>query len=182
MLDPAQAARPTDPAQQRVGVKVQYIKDLSFEVPRAPEIYVAIRSQPTTTVTLDVSSRPITGHDRTYEVTLLLRVEATASKEHGSGAARPAVEFIAELSYAGLFTMNDIPEEAIEEVLRVDCPHILYPFASNILSDLARDANFPPLLLQGVDFTQLWQNRSMRSDPRHSVGGPRTGLPGSTAR
>ncbi len=159
---------PTTPreslAQQRVGVKVQYIKDLSFEVPRAPEIFVAIRAQPRMAVRLNVSSRPIGGPEKTHEVTLTLRIEATDPNARNDTATSSSVEYIAELSYAGLFTLEQVPGSAIQEALLVECPHILYPFACNILADLTRDANFPPVTLQPVDFMQLWQTRQAQPE------------------
>ena len=160
MADPAHAPHPDSLAHQRVGVKVQYIKDLSFSVPRAPDIYVAIRAQPRTTLNLDVTTRPITGHAGTHEVTLALRVEAT---DMNAASDTPgAVEFHAELHYAGLFTMDNVPDDAVDEALLVECPHILYPFACNILADVTRDANFPPLQLQAIDFARLWQDKRQR--------------------
>ena len=159
MSEPAQAPRAGSLAQHRVGVKVQYIKDLSFEVPGAPEIYVAIRDQPAMAVKLDVASRPIVGSGKTHEVTLTIRVEATDPNAAASGTTRPRVQFIAELSYAGLFSVDHIPDDAVEEALLVECPHILYPFACNILADMTRDANFAPLQLRAVDFVELWQSR-----------------------
>jgi preprotein translocase subunit SecB len=150
-------------AQRRVGVKVQYIKDRSFEVPRAPDIYVAPRAQPRMTLRLNVSSRPIGGLDQTHEVTLTLRVEATDPDATTDAATPSSVEYIAELSYAGLFTLDQVPADAVQEALLVECPHILYPFACNILADLTRDANFQPVALQAVDFMQIWQNKPAQS-------------------
>ena len=159
---------PTSPreslAQQRVGVRVQYIKDLSFEVPRSPDIYVGTRAQPRVAVRLNVGSRPIGGLDKTHEVTLTLRIEATDRNAPADTATSPSVEYIAELSYAGVFTVDKVPDGAVQEALLVECPHILYPFACNILADLTRDANFPPFTLQAVDFMQLWQNKQAQRE------------------
>jgi preprotein translocase subunit SecB len=58
--------------------------------------------------------------------------------------------------------MDNVPDDAMDEALLVECPHILYPFACNILADLTRDANFPPIQLQAVDFVQVWQDKRMR--------------------
>jgi len=165
MSEPALTPHVDSLARQRVGVTVQYIKDLSFEVPGAPDIYVTIRDQPRISVKLDVSARPVTRRDASHEVTLTLHVEAISAKAPAGGAVPPPVEFIAELSYAGLFSVDNIPADAVEEALQVECPHILYPFACNILADLTRDANFPPIQLQAVDFVQHWQNRSAQKIP-----------------
>ena len=71
----------------------------------------------------------------------------------------PPTVFVAELTYAGVFTLNGLPDNAIEPVLLVECPRILFPFARNILSDVTRDGGFPPVLLQPIDFVALWQAR-----------------------
>ena len=90
-----------------------------------------------------------------------------------AGGTAPTV-FIAELTYAGVFTLTGLPENAIEPVLLVECPRILFPFARNILADVTRDGGFPPVLLQPIDFVALWQAagrrrrraRPPRRDPR----------------
>ena len=67
--------------------------------------------------------------------------------------------FLAELAYAGVFTLSGLPENTVEPVLLVECPRILFPFARNILADVTRDGGFPPVLLQPIDFVSLWQQR-----------------------
>ena len=67
--------------------------------------------------------------------------------------------FLAELAYAGVFTLNGLPDETVEPVLLVECPRILFPFARNILADITRDGGFPPVLVQPIDFLALWQSR-----------------------
>jgi preprotein translocase subunit SecB len=71
----------------------------------------------------------------------------------------PATVFVAELTYAGVFTLSGLPDNAVEPVLLVECPRILFPFARNILADVTRDGGFPPVLLQPIDFVALWQAR-----------------------
>ena len=63
-------------------------------------------------------------------------------------------------TYAGVFTLNGLPDNAIEPVLLVECPRILFPFARNILAEITRDGGFPPVLLQPIDFVALWQSRN----------------------
>lgn len=152
---------PGTPAQPPLVVNIQYVKDLSFEVPGAPAIYTTLRAQPAVAINLDVQARRIAEGGNAYEVTLMIRAEATDPGPQGNGqAAAPApVVFVAELTYAGVFTLTGLPDNAIEPVLLVECPRILFPFARNILSDVTRDGGFPPVLLQPIDFVQLWQNR-----------------------
>ena len=147
-------------AEQRVVPKVQYIKDLSFEVPRAPAIYLAIRNPPSLDVQTDVTTRLMTEGDRTYEVALVMRLRATEIRP--ANTALGPIEFLAELSYAGLFSLAAIPDDLVDEALFVDCPHILFPFACGILADLTRDANFPPVQIQPIDFIKNWENQRAR--------------------
>nr|WP_294520786.1 protein-export chaperone SecB [uncultured Rhodopila sp.] len=152
---PATAAPP-----QPLVVNIQYVKDLSFEVPGAPAIYSQLRTQPQVSINLDVQARRLRDDQGVYEVALVIKAEAHEPSAQTNGQAAPgAVVFVAELAYAGVFTLTGLPDNAIEPVLLVECPRILFPFARNILSDVTRDGGFPPVLLQPIDFVALWQAR-----------------------
>jgi preprotein translocase subunit SecB len=149
-------------------VNAQYVKDLSFEVPGAPQIYSTLRNPPQVAVNLDVQVKRLSDEQLVFEVTLVARVEATKPAEPvTSGAANgglngsegPSIVFLAELSYAGIFTLNGIPDNQIEPVLVVEGPRLLFPFARNILADVTRDGGFPPVLLGPIDFLALWHAR-----------------------
>ena len=150
---------PDAPAQALV-VNIQYIKDLSFEVPNAPAVYSTLRAQPSVAINLDVNARRIREGEDVFEVTLQIKAEATDPQDVGNGnGAQPTPVFIVELAYAGVFTLTGVPEDAVEPVLLVECPRLLFPYARNILSDTTRDGGFPPVLLQPIDFVALWQSR-----------------------
>ncbi len=144
-------------------VNVQYIKDLSFEVPNAPDIYATLRAQPAVQINLDVQARAVTEGQPVYEVVLSVKAEAreapAATNGNGAAAAEGRVVFIAELHYGGVFTLNGVPPEAVEPLLLIECPRLLFPFARNVLSDVTREGGFPPVLLQPIDFVGLWQAR-----------------------
>jgi preprotein translocase subunit SecB len=148
----AQAGQPMPP----LVVNVQYIKDLSFEVPNAPEIYATLRSQPQVSINLDVQARALQDGQNVYEVVLAVKAEAREAVQNG-GEGRPV--FIAELQYAGVFTLNGVPTESVEPLLLIECPRLLFPFARAVLSDVTREGGFPPVLLQPIDFVGLWQSR-----------------------
>ena len=143
-----------EPGQPPLMVNHQYVKDLSFEVPGAPEIFSTLRSPPQVQINLDVQARRLQEGSEVFEVTLAVRAEAS---DTSSGTAR--VVFIAELAYGGIFTLNGIPTESVEPVLLVECPRLLFPFARNIVADVTREGGFPPVLLQPIDFVALWQSR-----------------------
>ena len=85
----------------------------------------------------------------------------------------PPTVFVAELTYAGVFTLTGLPDNAVEPVLLVECPRILFPFARNILSDVTRDGGFPPVLLQPIDFVALWQARRAQAQSQPGYNGGR---------
>ena len=167
------AAQPAPP----LTVNIQYIKDLSFEVPNAPAIYATLRSQPAVAINLDVQATRLQEGQDVFEVVLQVRAEATEAPQAangadpsaapGAGAPSPDARtvFIAEMAYAGVFTLAGIPAEAVEQVLLIECPRLLFPFARNILSDITRDGGFPPVLLQPIDFVALWQNNRAQQQP-----------------
>jgi preprotein translocase subunit SecB len=140
-------------------VNIQYVKDLSFEVPGAPQVFNQLRGQPQVSINLDVQARRVQEGQNVFEVALIIRAEAHDGAAQGNSQAAPPTVFVAELTYAGVFTLNGLPDNAVEPVLLVECPRILFPFARNILSDVTRDGGFPPVLLQPIDFVALWQAR-----------------------
>jgi preprotein translocase subunit SecB len=141
------AQTPTEELPQ-LQVNMQYIKDLSFEIPGAPQSFIEMQGQnPEIPIHVDVNVANV--GTNAYEVVLHLKVEALLE-----GKAL----FILELAYAGVFTLN-LPEEQIHPVLLIECPRLLFPFARNIVADMTRDGGLPPLLLQPLDFVQLYRAR-----------------------
>jgi len=149
------------PQQPPLVVNIQYVKDLSFEVPGAPQVFTQLKAQPQVNINLDVQARRVQEGQPVFEVSIIIRAEAHDMAGQGNGQANPVppTVFVAELTYAGVFTLSGLPDNAVEPVLLVECPRILFPFARNILSDVTRDGGFPPVLLQPIDFVALWQAR-----------------------
>ncbi len=134
--------------EPQLQVNGQYIKDLSFEIPGAPQVLLEAQSQnPDIPIHVDVNATGI--GPNMFEVVLHIRIEARLP-------AKPL--FILELDYAGLFTVN-LPEDQIHPVLLIECPRLLFPFARNIVADLTRDGGFPPLMIQPLDFVSLYRAR-----------------------
>ena len=153
--------QPAPTAQPPLVVNAQYVKDLSFEVPNAPEVFSTLRAQPNVNINLDVQARRLNEGQDVFEVTLQIKAEATdgAPAANGGGDVGGKTVFIAELAFCGVFTLSGVPENSIEPVLLVECPRLLFPYARNILADVTRDGGFPPVLLQPIDFVALWQSR-----------------------
>ncbi len=138
-------------------VNLQFIKDLSFEVPGAPQIFSTLKAAPAINLNLDVGVQRLEEGKEVFEVTLSIRTEATEPKADGGAEGRRV--FIAELAYSGVVTLTGIAAEHIEPMLLVEVPRLLFPYARNILADVTRDGGFPPVLLQPIDFVGLWQQR-----------------------
>jgi preprotein translocase subunit SecB len=152
-------------------VHTQYVKDLSFEVPNAPHVFTTLRSQPQINLGLDVRVQKLPPEGQgLFEVVLHLRAEAyegtppaPGEGRRGDGDETPKPVFIAELAYGGVFGLANVPENAMEPVLLVECPRLLFPFARSILAEVTRDGGFPPMLLQPIDFVALWQQRRLQA-------------------
>ena len=140
----AQAAQETRP---QLGIRTQYVKDLSFENPSAPNRPPEAERSPDITVNVQVEVRRL--NETTFEV--ILQVTASAHYE-----GKPV--FLVELTYAGVFALIGIPQEAMEPALLVECPRLLFPFARRIVADVTRDGGFPPLLLAPIDFLALYRD------------------------
>ena len=158
---PEEVAAGEDAAPQ-VSILAQYVKDLSFENPNAPQsLQNANGNAPRIEVNVNVGVRRVA--EEAYEVDL--RVEATARQE-----AMKA--FQVELLYSGVFGLKNVPEEALEPFLLVEAPRMLFPFARRIVADATRDGGFPPLLLDPIDFAALYmQQRSQANGAAADLSG-----------
>jgi preprotein translocase subunit SecB len=141
---PAEAAA-TNPAPQLM-VLGQYIKDLSFENPNAPSSLQG--GQPQINITVNVTAKPLSPTD--IEVELRLEGKAEASGN---------VMFNIELIYAGLFRIQNVPQDQLQPITLIECPRVLFPFAREIIATTVRNGGFPPLMLDPIDFVALYQQR-----------------------
>ena len=173
MSETTPAPQPTgQPQTPPLVVNIQYVKDLSFEVPGAPQVFTQLRSQPQVNINLDVQARRVHDGQSVFEVSLMIRAEAHEAPAQAGNGQQPTVPptvFVAELTYAGVFKLTGLPENAVEPVLLVECPRLLFPFARNILADVTRDGGFPPVLLQPIDFVALWQQRRAQAQAQQGT-------------
>ncbi len=129
----------------------QFVRDLSFEVPHAPEIFNDIRQRaPDIPVSFDVATRHVGGS--TFEVSMNVNLQASVGE-------KPA--FILELVYAGLVDvdLSAVPEDQLHAVLLIEIPRYLFPFVRQIVGDLTVNGGFPPLMLQMIDFMDLYRRK-----------------------
>lgn len=137
----------------------QYIKDLSFENPSPVASFTnEHNAQPNISVNIQAKAENLGG--RNFEVVLDIRIDATREE---------SPLFVAELSYAGIITLGDnVTENDAGPLLMIEAPHLLFPFARNILADVTRDGGFPPLMLAPVDFSGLYeQQKDQGSDKKN---------------
>ncbi|MEI9928798.1 MAG: protein-export chaperone SecB [Sphingomonas sp.] len=133
------------------GVLTQYVKDFSFENPNAPVIYQS-QTPPSVDVQFNIQSAKI--GDDVYEVVLKIDVRAEIDGQ---------VAFVVDLSYAGLFGLRNVPEDQLAPFLLAEAPRILFPFARRVLADAVRDGNFPPLMLEPIDFGGLYLQQAQEN-------------------
>lgn len=146
--EPTAAAPAAQPAQPPLVVNAQYLKDLSLEVPNSPEVFAKLRQTPAVSVDVDVRTRRLA--DSSYEVTLHI---------DSRGLIEDQTVFIVEVAYGGVFTLNNVPQEHIRPVLLVECPRLLFPFARNIIASMTREGGVPPLLINPIDFAELYRRQ-----------------------
>ena len=145
----------TSPA---VGLISQYVKDLSFENPRAPSVYQD-QQGPEINVQFDIAANQVA--EDAHEVTLKIEVRAETQGR---------VTFLVELSYAGLFGVRNVPMDALQPFLLGEAPRLLFPFARRVIADTIRDGGFPPLLLEPIDFNALFLQQAQAQGVAFGAG------------
>jgi preprotein translocase subunit SecB len=131
-----------------LNVLAQYIKDLSFENPNAPNFTLRPDQAPALNVQINVNAKPLSQTD--FEVELTIEGRAEVEK---------LVMFAIEVVYAGVFRIQNVPQESTHALVLIECPRLLFPFARQIVADTVRDGGFPPLMLDPVDFAALYRQR-----------------------
>ena len=157
--DPAAGANGADNLPT-IGLINQYIKDLSVENPNAPQSY-QWNDQPHVDVQVNIGSNQISSDVHEVE----LKMTARADGEQGN-------LYLVELAYCALVGIRNLPAEATHAFLFAEAPRLLFPFARAIISDAVRDAGFPPLLLDPMDFGALYQQQLQARAAQQGEGAP----------
>lgn len=127
-----------------------YIKDLSFESPNAPQIFLEKNQEPKVDFNLQIKNQKIDGDH--YEISLNVTAKVLDKK------ADDKVMFIVEIEHAAVFMLKNIPEEHLARVMAVDCPLMLFPFTRQIVSQVSVDGGFMPFLMEPINFVALYDN------------------------
>ena len=145
----------------------QYIKDLSFENPGAPASLSTNNAQPAIQVSVDVGGRRLS--DNEYETELKITVDAKRGE---------VTAFLVELSYGGIVQVQNVTNDMLQPLLLMEVPRLLFPFARRVVADVTRDGGFPPLMLEPIDFTQLYRQQMAKqqgqagAEPQASPAAP----------
>ncbi len=143
-----------------INILTQYIRDLSFESPNAPGVLRGQTKAPAINIGVNVGANPIEGSEGDYDVRLTMNAKA------GEGAD---LMFNVELEYGGVFKLQNFPQEHLLPVLFIECPRLLFPFARQVMADVTRNGGFPPLMIDPIDFSQLFQQRMAEERARQQV-------------
>jgi preprotein translocase subunit SecB len=141
------------------GIITQYVKDLSVENPSAPDVF-QWPEPPQIDVQFNIAAEPVSAevHEATLKLTL------TATSERGT-------VYIVDLAYCGLVGMRNVPEEQAHAFLYAEAPRLLFPFARRIVADAVRDAGFPPLMVDPVDFGGIYAQQLAARRAEEAAGG-----------
>jgi preprotein translocase subunit SecB len=139
-----------DATAPSLNVLIQYLKDFSFENPRAPQSLGPLNQPPAINIQINVNARPLGESD----IEVDLKVEGTAE------TADKQTLFAFELTYGGVFRMQNIPANDRHPVALIECPRLLFPFAREIIATATRNGGFPPLMIDPVDFVALYRQRA----------------------
>jgi len=150
---PAQSPE-AEQKQAQLGVLAQYIKDFSFENPNAPRSLTPTQTQPAINIQINVSVQQLADTD--YEISLKLE---------GKADSAGSVLFAFDLTFAGVFRVQNVPQQTLQPLIMIECPRLLFPFAREIVATAVRNGGFPPLLLDPVDFVALYQQRLAQAQP-----------------
>lgn len=148
MEEKENGAATAEPAQIKMQVLTQFVRDLSFENALAQR-GVGGEVQPDVTVNINLDAKKRSAEHQ-YEVIAKLKITS-------KNKSTEDLLFLLELEYAGVFHIENVPEAQLHPFLMIECPRMLFPFFRRIVSDVTRDGGFPPLNLENMDFLQIYR-------------------------
>ena len=142
------------------GIQRVYLKDLSLEIPNAPQIFLETQA-PSVEIQLDVASQGLV--EGIFESNVTVTVTTKAGDK---------VAFLVEAKQAGIFEVRNVPAEQLPLILNVVCPNIIYPYLRSNVADIVQRAGFPPIHLAEINFEALYQQRMAQQQeeaPKSSI-------------
>ena len=149
-VETATDVAPEAPASPGIRILAQYVRDLSFENPRAP---ASLMADGAPKIDLEVELNAQRNDTNQFQLEMKLVVGATRGEE---------VAFQVELVYGGVFQIDGVPEEGIEQVLLIECPRYLFPFAREVVARVTADGGFPPFRMEPLDFAGIYMARQQQ--------------------
>ena len=144
---PDQQAQAAQQAQQPLAIQAQYVKDLSFENPGAPNALAGQNQAPQININLDLDGRQL--GERQFEILLKINAQASVNEQ---------TVFEVELTYGGVVQIADqVPQEQVTAIAMIEGGRHLFPFARAVLANATRDGGYPPLLMNPVNFIAFYQ-------------------------
>lgn len=142
-----QAAATEEEKQAQFQLQKLYVKDVSFEIPNAPQIF---QDEGQVEIKLNLAQKVADLAEGIHEVVLTVTVTATSGEK---------TAYLAEVQQAGIFAIVGLPEQGKHAALNTLCPHTLFPYARRMITDLVAEGGFPPLVLQPINFDQIYAQR-----------------------
>lgn len=152
------------PAQPRLQILAQFIKDMSFENIAAQKGLDDGDQTPDIKVQVNLDATKLKA-DNQYDVTT--KIDVNAKTQSGQ---KPI--FLFELQYTGIFQIENVPEDQLHPFLMIECPRMIFPFIRRIVSDVTRDGGYPPLNLENIDFLALYRSELERRAQAQAEGSP----------
>jgi preprotein translocase subunit SecB len=144
----------------QLNVLAQYIKDFSFENPNAPRSLTPGQQQPAINIQINVNAKPVAETDIEVELKL-----------EGKAETPQLMLFSFDLVYAGVFRIQNVPQENVHPLVMIECPRLLFPFAREIIAAAVRNGGYPPLLIDPVDFVGLYRQKLSELQPQPAPTG-----------
>ena len=152
-----QAAATEEQQQAQFQLQKLYVKDVSFELPNAPQIF---QEEGQVEIKLNLAQKVEDLADGVHEVVLTVTVTASADEK---------TAYLAEVQQAGIFAIVGLPEQGKHAALNTLCPHTLFPYARRLITDLVAEGGFPPLVLQPINFDQIYAQRMQEAQAQASA-------------
>jgi preprotein translocase subunit SecB len=134
------------------GIEKLYVKDLSLELPNAPQIFTEKEAPQ---VAIEISNTASRLEEGVYEVVLTITLTAKVGEK---------TAFLIEVAQAGIFQVRNVPEENLEIIFSITCPNILFPYAREVVSDASVRAGFPPVVLSPINFEALYAQQKQQQE------------------
>ena len=144
---------------KQLTLKKIYIKDCSWECPNAPQVFTNKEYNPNVALNMNTTTNLI--GENTHEVVLSVSLEAKVGE---------STAFLIELEQAGIFIFSGYADEEMKFLLGATCPAMLYPYVREAMSDFVTKGGFPQLLLQPVNFDELYAQADMEQQAQQAEG------------